>query len=336
MSGPTVLHTSRTDGIDLISLSDVRHTVVDFKTSMWSFHNCKMIFDAPYTVKTLDLHQPECYMYSVLKLTPGYYLCRVNSAPHAAGNCRLELLERDDSDGTATKIERRHGCLCTKKNDLKLLITHDSNTELRLTFDPMISTCVPSFHNMEVRMRQHIVMPFKTNIRSGMYTLPPMRYDSHDMHIVLKKVHYVIHWLSTLDKDVSELMTMLSDPLLDIEQQLTSCEYTQIVQQIQRSITECLPESFIATSFHFSVNLFPDLRFPLISATLIKELDQCISASSINPTKMVGILSHSSKYLNHMLCEYIEFKQKLSDKMIVCQKKGASTETWWNSIQIHV
>ena len=335
-SRPNIVYSGK-DGIDPIDVRSVPCTVVDFNTSLWSYHNCEMMFDAPFTVKTLNVNE-ESYMYNVLKLTPGFYVCRVKSGnfaqrqaqPHVSPNCRLELIERTPQHA----IRRRNGCLCTGQHDLRLLICEDTNIELRLYFDQRAAVRIPTFHCMEVRSRAHVAIPFNTKIGSGRYRQTAMRYTLEDMHIVLKKIHFVQHWLETLSKNTESLIKIVNNPLFDIRKPLETREYMQVVQDISHGITNGVPESFISNSF-FSVELFPSLRFPLISKTLVRELDQCImSSAEISRHERVDSLQRSLRYINFVMIEYIEFKQKLSDMMVETHNKKKNE--MWNTIRISV
>ena len=322
------------DGIDPITHNQVKCNVVDFRTTMWSYENCKMIFDHPFTIKTISLGQ-ESYMYSYLKLTPGMYICTVKSTQQP--NCRLEIIQRekdgdnDDTNNWKNRIVHRHGCLCTNTTDLKLLNTGDTDVELRILFDPYKDVRVPSFVCMEVRSRQYIAMPMKSKIQSGLYKPRPLRYCSLDVHKILKKIHYVLHWLETLDENINNILKMVSNPLFDIDDNNSAFDYTHHMQDIQNAISIELPQTFIANSYCFSVYLFPGIKIPLMSKSLIRELSQCVSMKNIPMNKLISILRHSSKYINFMIVEYIEFKQCVSDKL-----KDLKTEKdyEWQTIQI--
>jgi hypothetical protein len=330
------IYCSSRDGIDPITHAQVKCDIIDYSSTMWSYENCKMTFDHPFTVKTLALGQLT-FMYSYLKLTPGMYICTVKSS--GTPNCRLELIQRekdgddDDANNWQNRILHRHGCLCTNTTDLKLLNTGDTDVELRIIFDPYSDVRIPSFACMEVRSRQRIAMPMKSKIQSGLYKPRPLRYGSLDVHKILKKIHYVIHWLETLDENIDEILKMVSNPLFDIDDNNNAFDYTHYMQDIQNAISIELPHTFVANSYCFSVYLFPGVKIPLMSQSLIRELSLCISNQKIKTDKLVHTLRHSSKYINFMLVEYIEFKQCVSDKL---KEFKSEKEYEWQTIQITI
>lgn len=332
---PHIYRVSR-DGVDPITHSQVKCNVVDYRSTMWSYENCKMTFDHPFTVKTLRLGS-DSFMNSYLKLTPGMYICTVKST--GAPNCRLEIIQRekdgddDDSNNWKNRILHRHGCLCTNTTDLKLLNTGDTDVELRIIFDPYKDVRVPSFICMEVRSRQRIAMPMKSKIQSGLYKPRPLRYGSLDVHKILKKIHYVIHWLETLDDNINEILKMVSNPLFDIDNNNNAFDYTLYMQNIQNAISTELPQTFVANSYCFAVYLFPGVKIPLMSQSLIRELSQCLCTTQIKTDKLVSILRHSAKYINFMIVEYLEFKQCVSDKL---KELKTDKDCGWQTIHIKV
>lgn len=334
---PPVLYKTGQDGIDPLTHNQVPHTTVDFRSTMWSYKNCKATFDHPFTVRTIKLGQPT-YMYAYLKLVPGMYICTV--CCKGSPTCRLEIIQRekdydtDDSNNWKNKIVHRHGCLCVHRTDLKMLITGDTDVELRIVYDPHRDICVPSFDRMEVRTRRKIAMPMKTSIRTGMYTPTPIRYSALDMHKMLKRVHYVLQWLKTLEEQLNNVLRMITNPLWDISDNTNAFDYTHYMQEIQNAISTELPDSFIARSFCFSVFLFPGVKIPLMSQTLIHELTTCINADPIDSIKLGNIFRHSLKYINFMVVEYIEFKECLMQKLN--DLKSAVNEIDWNVVQIEV
>jgi hypothetical protein len=56
--------------------------------------------------------------------------------------------------------------LCAHRTDLKLLVTGDTDVELRIVYDPHRDLRVPSFERMEVRVRRKISMPMNSTIRT--------------------------------------------------------------------------------------------------------------------------------------------------------------------------
>jgi len=295
-----------------------------------------MTFDHPFTVKTNALGS-DSYIYSYLKLLPGMYICTVKSS--GIPNCRLEIIQRekdgddDESNNRKNRILHRHGCLCANTTDLKLLNTGDTDVELRILFDPYKDVRVPSFICMEVRSRQRIAMPMKSKIQSGLYKPRPLRYGSLDVHKILKKIHYVIHWLETLDENINEILKMVSNPLFDIDDNNSAFDYTHYMQDIQNAISIELPRTFVANSYCFSVYLLPGVKIPLMSHTLIQELSQCISKNQIKTEKLVSVLRHSSKYINFMIIEYIEFKQCVSNTLADLK---TDKDYVWQTIQIKI
>lgn len=332
---PTMLYAGR-DGIDPITHHQVQCTIVDFQATLWSFENCKMTFDHPYTVKTIALGK-DSYMYSYLKLLPGMYICTVKSSGRA--NCRLEIIQREkdyddkDSNNWKNRILHRHGCLCAHTTDLKLLNTGDTDVELRIIFDPYTDLREPSFVKMEVRSRQRIAMPMKSKIHSGLYKPKPLRYGSLDIHTILKKVHYVINWLETLDENINSVLRMVANPLWDIDQATSAFDYTHYMQDIQNALSVELPHTFLAKSHCFSVFLFEGVKIPLMSHTLVSELTQCINQTKVNKHKMMSVLRHSLKYINFMMVEYIEFKKCVSEKLVSFK---CDRDYRWNVIKVDV
>jgi hypothetical protein len=333
---PPQIFSAGRDGIDPIVHTQVHHTLVDLPSTMWSYENCKLVFDHPHTLRTTTLGQ-ESYIYSYIKLLPGMYVCTVRSAPTA--NCRLEIIHRekdgddDDSNNWQNRIVRRHGCLCANTTDLKILNTGDTDVELRIIFDPHQDLRVPSFLKMEVRSRQRVAMPLKGKIRSGLYKPHPLRYGAMDIHKILKKINHVIRWLETLDDHINQLLRLIMDPLWDMDDALSAFEYTSIAQEIQNALSTQLPHTFLASSYCFSVFLFPGVKIPLMSNTLVTELTACIGTTQMHIGKMVDVLRHSLKYINFMNVDYIEFKQCVSDKLLALK---STTERDWNVVRIDV
>ena len=336
-SGSTVLYTTGRDGVDPITHAQVPHTTVDFRSTMWSYENCKATFDHPFTVRTVTLGQP-CYMYAFLKLVPGMYICTV--CCKGVPTCRLEIIQRekdydgDDSNNWQNKVVHRHGCLCAHKTDLKLLVTGDTDVELRIVYDPHRDLCVPSFDRMEVRARRKIAMPMKTSIRTGLYKPKPIRYSALDMHKMLKRVHYVLQWLKTLEEHLNDVLRMIANPLWDIDENTSAFDFTHFMQEIQNAISTDLPDSFIARSFCFSVFIFPGVRVPLLSQTLVKELSACINADPMDPVQVGKVFRHSLKYTNFMVVEYLEFKECLGKKLNAL--KSTVDEADWNLVRVEV
>jgi hypothetical protein len=250
----------------------------------------------------------------------------------------LELIQRekdydnDDGNNWKNKILNRHGCLCAHDTDLKLLVTGDTDVELRIVLDGNVDICVPSFDCLEVRARRKIVMPMKTSIRSGLYKPHPVRYTTIDLHRMLKKVQYVLQWLKSLETTLNDVLRMIANPLWDIDENTSAFDFTHFMQLIQNAITIELPEAFVAHSFCFSIQLFPDVRAPFISETLIKKLTACINVQKIDQIELSNVFRHSIKYINFILIEYIEFKECLLQK--ISQLKSQSNNVQWNHIEI--
>jgi hypothetical protein len=296
--------------VDPIGTYSVKHTTVDFRTTAWSYENCKMVFDHPHTVRTLDLRKP-CYMYAMLKFTPGLYLCRVNSVSHQP-NCKLELLERASDESRA--VQRRNGCMCHSVADLRVLLAVDTNVELRVTFTTQVDRRVPSFGSMEVRVKQHICMPLRVaKVCGGSSKKHVVRYDLPDMQFILKKVLYGIHWLESLEADVDALIQLVTNPLWDVREPSSAHEYAHLVQEIQSAIVDRLPLTFVTGSFRYTVQVFNrDMRFPLISQTLVTELARCVRTDTLDQEAIAAVLRQSLRYINFMLVEFAEFKQQLT------------------------
>lgn len=327
-TGPTKLYTTGHDGVDLLTHAQISHTTVDFRTTMWSYENCKMTFDHPFTVRTIKLGAP-CYMYSFLKLVPGMYICTVCCTEIAT--CRLEIIQRDKE--CENNVLHRHGCLCAYKTDLKLLITGDTDVELRIVYDQHCDLHIPSFNCMEVRARRKITMPLKTRIQTGLYKPKPIKYSVVDMHKMLKLVHYVIQWLRTIEEHINDVLRMIANPLWDIDENTSAFDFTHHMQEIQNAISTHVPESFIARSFCFCVFIFPGVKVPLISQTLMKELSYCINTKTMEHTKLTNVFRHSLKYINFLVVEYLEFKDCLIKKI---NALNTSNNTDWNIVKIDV
>lgn len=314
----TTIITQGPGAVDLIGTYDVKHTTVDFASTAWTYHNCKMVFDHPYTVRTLDLQKP-CYMYALLKLSPGLYLFRVNSNSYQP-NCKLELMERDAADGDgygdAKAPHRQQSCMCHARTDLRALMVVDTNVEMRLTFTTRVDRRVPSFKNMEVRIKQHIVMPLRPGkVGCGSSTKYPVRYNLPDMQFILKKVLYAINWFETLESDIDQLIQLVANPLWDISDPTSAYEYAHLTQEIESSIVDKLPHTFVTSSFRYTVRMFTHMRFPLISQTLITELTSCFRKKDVDQDAVAAVLRQSLRYINFMLVEFSEFKQQLADKI---------------------
>lgn len=341
----TILYRGK-DGIDPITHAQVPHTKVDFRATLWSFENCERTMDHPYTVRTLHLGQ-ETFMYAMLKLMPGLYVCTVKSHHGGMPNCRLEIIQRekdydgDDSNNWKNKVVHRHGCLCAHTTDLKMLITNDTDAEVRIVFDPFQDIRVPSFQVMEVRSRRKIALPMKQNVPTGLYKPTPMRYGAMDIHRMLKKVHYTIHWLKTLDEHLNAVLRLVTNPLWDIDDPTNAFEYTQSMQLIQNALSTELPQAFVATSYCFSVFLFPGVKVPLMSQTLVNELTRCITADPIDTKALIAVFRHSLKYINFMVVEYVEFKQRVSEKLVGLTSKDGKDgkgggDVEWGVVRVDV
>lgn len=332
---PSILYRGR-DGVDPLTHADVACTRVDFTTTLWSYENCELTQDTPFTVRTRRLGT-ECFVYAMLKLVPGLYVCTVKS--RGPPNCRLEIIQREkdydgnDANNWKNKVVHRHGCLCGRTTDLKLLITGDTDAEVRIVFDPFQDLRVPSFAVMEVRSRRKIAMPMKLRIQTGLYKPQPMRYGSLDIHRMLKKVHYVLYWLKCLDEHLNAVIQLVSNPLWDVDDPSSAFDYTQEMQHIQNALTTELPHSFVATSFCFSVFLFPGVKVPLMSQTLVKELHVCINQDPVDTTKLLAVFRHSLKYINFMSIEYIEFRDLVTDKLAGLTAEQAER---WHVVRVQV
>jgi hypothetical protein len=310
--------------INLLATNDVKHISVDFNSTAWAYCNCKMIYDTPYTVKTLQLGA-ESYMYAILKFSPGLYLCRViSNCPddnHVA-NCRLEMLERHitphgDDDAEPLPVARRHGCLCRKQADLSLLLTTDTNVECRIVFENRVDIRIPTFRNMEVRSKQQVVMPLRltsppTGMNQHKHTI---QYRAPDVHFVLKKTLYAMHWLSSLEKDLDGLIQLVTNPLWDMSDPRSEHDYRELTQSIQQALVEHIPVTFISSSFRYKVHMFPGVRFPLISQTLVTEIFRCFKQTDLKVDDMACMLRQSLKYVNFLLIDFTEFKSHLSTKL---------------------
>jgi hypothetical protein len=302
--------------IDPLATYAVKHTTVDFASTAWSFENCKMVFDHPYTVKTLDLRKP-CYMYALLKLSPGLYLFRVKCNSNQP-NCKLELIERDQSEdiGHPDGCRASHSCMCHSVTDLKKLLVVDTNIELRLSFTSRVDRRPPTFACMEVRTKQHIVMPLRvTKVRGGNCQKCPVKYNLLDMQFILKKVLYTIHWLETLESDIDQLIQLVANPLWDINDATSAHEYGHLATEIESAIVERLPHTFVTNSFRYAVRMFTNMRFPLISQTLVTELTRCFRQETVDQDATAIVLRQSLRYVNFMLVEFAEFKQQMADKI---------------------
>lgn len=332
---PTMLYVGK-DGVDPITHRQVQCTIIDYQSTLWSFENCTCVRDRPYTVKTTVLTKPS-YMYSYLKLLPGMYICTVKGTHRP--NCHLELIQRekdgdnDDTNNWKNRVLRRQGTLCANTTEIKLLNTGDTDVELRITFDAYADVRQPSFVRMEVRSRQKIAIAMKTHIHSGMYKPKPLRYDSMDIHTVLKKVHYTLHWLETLESSINSVLRMLTNPLWDIDEPTSAFDYTHFTQDIQNALSIEMPLAFLAKSHCFSIFLFEGVKVPMLSNSLVTELTQCINATSINKHKMMLSLRHGLKYINFMTIEYIEFKNCLTEKLVSLKNKA---DCRWNVIRVAV
>lgn len=295
--------------IDPVGTYAVKHTVVDFNRTAWSYRNCKMVFDHPHTVKTLDMSKP-CCMYALLKLTPGLYLCRVRSRSPQP-NCRLELLEKDVYTHAQTC---RSGCMCHSVTDLQLMVAVDTNMELRITFTTPVERRVPSFDRMEVRVKQHLVMPLRVpRVCAGSREPHPVRYNLSDMKCILQKVLYAVHWMEELETNIDQLIQLVTNPLWDIYDPTNAHEYEHLVQEVQTAIVETLPRTFVTSSFRYTVRLFTSMRFPLISQTLVTELSNCFRTEQIDHDRVASVLRQSLRYINFLLVEFAEFKQQLTE-----------------------
>jgi hypothetical protein len=336
-NGAPIFYSTGKDGVDPITHHQVPHTKVDFRSTMWSYENCKATFDHPFTVRTLKFGTP-CYMYAFLKLVPGMYICTVCS--RGVPTCRLEIIQRekdydnDDSNNWKNKIVHRHGCLCAYKTDLKILVTSDTDVELRIVFDPYRDMCVPSFDCMEVRVRRNISMPMKTSIRTGLYKASPLRYNALDLHKVQKKIHYIIQWLKTLEQHLNDVLRMIANPVWDIDDNTNAFDYAHFMQEIQNAITTDIPESFVAKSFCFSVFLCPGLKVPLLSQTLVKELTTCINMEPVDTAQISRVFRHSLKYINFMVVEYLEFKGCIETS--INKLKSDVQHIDWNTIKVDI
>lgn len=324
------------DGIDPITPRQVKCTTIDYQSTLWSFENCTCVQDQPYTVKTTVLSKPN-YMYSYLKMLPGMYICTVKCTSQP--NCHLELIQRekdgdsDDSNNWKNRVVCRQGTLCANTTELKLLNTDDTDVELRITFDSHTDVRQPSFLRMEVRSRQKIALAMKTHIHSGMYKPKPLRYDAMAIHTVIKKVHYTLHWLETLESSINSVLRMLINPLWDIDEPTSAFDYTHFTQDIQNALSTEMPLAFLAKSHCFSVFLFDDVKVPMLSNTLVAELTRCINTTDINKHKMMLALRHGLKYIQFMTIEYIEFKRCLTEKLVSFKNKEDSQ---WSVIRVAV
>lgn len=341
-SSPTILTASR-DGIDPIRHEQVPHKSIAFDTTLWTYENCELAHDHPFTVRT-HRGRSGSYMYTVLKLTPGLYVCTLKCSSHVA-NCTLEILQRqkdydgDDANNQDNPLVSRHTRVCSSKQpegDLRLLVAGDTDAEVRLVFAEERDAgrlLVPSFKRLELRSRSRVPMALKSHIPSGYYKPKPMQYTTMDLQRMAKRVHYVINWLRTLDEQLNDALRLVSDPLWDIEDPTSAFDYTQAMQGIQNGLSTEAPSAFVATSCCYSIFLRPGVRIPLMSNTLITELLRCINRERVDSVALVRTLHHSLKYINFMVLEYTEFKQLVSEHIAALAASANDTCTW-NAVQI--
>ena len=288
-------------------------TRVDLGTSLWSYNNCKMVTDFPaVVVMTPALNEPS-FMYSALKLTPALYDFDIRSKPNMQCTCNIEILEVDTNGNTTTRI--RSANANGIQQTLRWLVIADTNAELRLNFNSTCTMRTVSFDHVVVRSRKRLSLPFKRNILTGVQMPVRLSYRLVDLHRVLKMIHYALNWLKTTDTLINEILATISTPLWDFED--SQHEYAHMAQTLNDHITENLPQTLFATNSYYRIQIDPQLRLPLISRTLVTKLSECIMAHEFeaHKTDIVASLHHSLHYINFMLIEYIDFKNRLQNKI---------------------
>jgi hypothetical protein len=334
------------DGVDPILHAQVAPTSIDFESTLWTYENCEMVHDNPLTVRTHHRAAGGSFMYASLKLSPGLYVCTVKCSSHVA-NCRLEIIQRlkdydgDDSNNWKNVELSRLTRVCSSKQpegDLQVLVSGDTDAEVRIVFSddgraPM-RVLVPSFQELQLRFRNRVPMALKTNIPSGYYKPKPIEYSTLDLQRMVKRVHYVINWLSTLDEQINSVLRLASNPLWDMDEPTNAFDYTQAMQGIQNALSTETPNAFVATSCCYSVFLCPGVRIPLISNTLVTELLGCINQGSLDSTALVRTLHHSLKYINFMMVEYAEFKQLITERIATLAAAARPDDGSWNHLRV--
>lgn len=336
-SSPAVVLRTDAHGVDPLTYAQVPHIKVDFVSCRWSYENCTKTKDHPFTVRTTQLGAP-CYMHATIKLLPAQYIFTIKGFGNRP-NCRLEILQRARQTESARsqasvhpKIVRRHGCVCGRQpTDITMLIYRDTDAEVRIGFDPQQDLRVPTFAVMEVRSRQRIAHPLKQHVPCGLYKPTPVTYTALDIHRLLKRANAVVDWLRQLDEHLNEVLRMITNPLWDVDDAGSAFEYAQAMQAIQNAISIDIPRSFIASSFCFSMFLFPGVRVPLISQTLVNKLGACIQQRTMRTDAIVAVFDHSLKYINFMVIEYLEFIKRISDRLSSIKD---DTAQMWNVVQI--
>ena len=298
-----------------------KQTRVDLRSSMWTCENCKIVTDFPQTVvNTPTLGKPS-FMYAALKLTPALYDFNICMQKGAPCSCTAEIIE------VMAGGERKSRNRCAAESDvqqtLRWMVTADSNVELRLRFNDREAMRVVSFDRMVVRSRRKLAMPFKTHVLSGVQTMVRLTYRLNDLHRVLKMAHYAINWLRTVDSLVTDLLNTISSPLWDPTE--NTHEFAHMAQTLHDTLVGQAPRNFFATNSYYRIQLDTQLRLPLISRTLLARLSDCIMADNLEERKqdVLASMHHSLHYINFMIVEYVEFKQKLQDKI---SKNGGRDE----------
>lgn len=288
-------------------------TQVDLRSSLWTHENCKTVTDFPqHIVNTLSLSKPS-FMYASMKLTPALYEFRIVMKPGVPCSCSVEVVDVR-ADGTRT-VRNSSATESSMQQTFRWMVTTDSNVELRLRFNHKVTMRVVSFEKVVVCSRSKLTMPFKSNIMSGVQTVANLRYRLNDLHRMLKMAHFAINWLRTIDSLVTDLLQTISSPLWDPEE--GAHEFALMAQTLHDTLVDQAPSTFFATNSYYRINLDSQLRLPLISRTLLSRLSDCIMEDRLEErkTEVIASMHHSLHYINFMTVEYVEFKQKLQDKI---------------------
>ena len=286
---------------------------VDLRSSLWTYENCKAVTDIPrHVVHTTALGKP-CYMYTSIKLTPALYDFDIRMAQGVECSCTAEIVEVMP-DGT-----RRSRNRCATAGDvrqtLRWMVLVDSNVELRLRFNEKHAMRVVSFDHMIVRSRRKLVIPFQKNVLSGVQTMVRLSYSLSDLHRVLKMMHGAMSWLKVVEGMTKDMAHTIASPLWDPSDNPHA--FADMVQTLRTTLVEEAPDALFATNSYYKISLDAQLCMPLISRTLITNLSDCIMARDILERKdeVLAALHHALHYINFMFIEYVDFKQRLQDKV---------------------
>jgi len=130
-------------------------------------------------------------------------------------------------------------------------------------------------------------------------------------------VHSGMKWLKTVEGLINDVISTIASPLWD------PCDnhhvFSEQATSLRTALVDEAPLPLFATNAYYRISLDSQLRMPLISRTLVHNLSDSLLtrdfADDVQKAKVLDDMHHALHYINFMLIEYVEFKQKLQEKI---------------------